>query len=439
MVRAQGAPSSSFGLGMLTVPGGEKRRAGQGLRFGRSVFHAGATLESGWDSNVFYGASGDVTSSAYLRLFPMLSLGTRPVAEGAHQSVVYDISLGLDYVAYLQDLGSDLSKRHHVGTSLGANVTFNPQGQWAFGLLEQFVRTNEPRVGVDGSADRDYNQVGFNLKYNPGKGLISFALGYRFVVDAYEQSQYAFANRMAHQVSFKADWRFFPKTSWWLKVDTGYTDYFRDFNEGAVGSTDGGNRNSVPLRVMLGATGRLTHWLTLDLGIGYGGAFYDGIEAADYHHDVVANIGAGIKLGPHAQLKFGYRHDFADSAVGDYFKSDSAYVRLNMAFFKRLVIGAMFAWTMADYKGYYLTDAAGPDCSAPDPSGASLCARRDHFLVTTVNADYYFLSWLSAGLAYTLTANVTDFDASYTGSAIPVAFTPSFMKHRVAAQVTLYY
>ncbi|MFH2009961.1 MAG: outer membrane beta-barrel protein [bacterium] len=417
--RAQ-APSTGFGLGAINVPGGEKARTGNGLKFGRSEFHAGLSVEAGWDSNVYYDDAGEV-SSAYLRLFPQLTLGTRPVAQGKRQKFAYNLALAMDYIGYLQDLNG--SKRHHVGATLGLDLKFNPQGKVAFSIVEQFTRTNEPRAGqTPGSIDRDYNQAGFDLIFR--NGLLSFLLGYRFVIDMYEQKQYDVANRMLHEAKFKADWKFFPQTAFWFQAESGYVDYFED--NPTVGVP---NRSSAPLKLMIGATGRLTPWMTADIGIGYGMAYYIG-QPLGLHHDVIANVGLGFKMGPYATLKLGYQHGFKDSVVGDFYKEDSAYARLNLALFKRLVVEAMVAWTMADYQRYVLPGASGGSCDAN-----GVCDRKDNYLIVGVSADYYFLSWLSLGIGYSLQGNFTGFSTDFAG------FTqiPSFVKHRVYGRITAYY
>lgn len=407
------APSTGFGLGAIKVPGADKPKTGKGLSFGRSIFHAGLSVEAGWDSNVFYSNSGDTTSSAYMRLLPQLTLGSRPVAAGKRQGFVYNLALGVDYIGYLQGLPTG-ANAHHVGASLGADLKFNPQGLISFNLVEQFVRTNEPRVGLDGSADRDYNQAGFDLIIN--KGLLSFLIGYRFIIDIFEDSEYSFANRMIHQAKFKATWKFFPQTSFWFQAETGFVDYFEDY-AGA-----GNNSDSIPLRLWLGATGRLTHWLTADIGLGYGFAYYKDTQPAGNYHNFIANAGVGIKLGSVAKLNLGYRRDFRDSLVGDCFKSDSAYARFNVAIMQRLILQAMFAWTRADYQNY-----------STEPG--IVAQRTDNYLMGSLGADYYFLSWLSAGVGYNLQANVASTNAIGNG----VAIQPDFMKHRVYGRVSAYY
>ena len=402
------APSTGFGLGAIKVPGSDKPKTGKGLSLGRSIFHAGLSVEAGWDSNVFYSESGATESSAYMRLLPQLTLGSRPVAAGKRQSFVYNLALGLDYIGYLQSLPVG-ANAHHIGASFGADLKFNPKGLVSFALIEQFVRTNEPRVGLDGSADRDYNQVGFDLNIN--KGLLSFLIGYRFILDFFEDSEYNFGNRMIHQATFKATWRFFPQTSFWFKAETGFVSYFEDANS-----------DSVPLRLWLGATGRLTNWLTADLALGYGYATYLQTNPGGYHN-FIANAGFGIQMGSAAKLSLGYRRDFRDSLVGDYFKSDSAYARLSVAIAQRLILQAMFAWTRADYQNYNL--------------GAGAVPRTDNYLSGSVGADYYFISWLSAGVGYNLQANIANTNAIDPLSGQPIE--PNFMKHRVYGRVSVYY
>ncbi len=433
------APSTGFGLGAVSIPKpGKTVERTTGLRFGRSVFHAGLGIEGGWDSNVFYDASS-AQSSGFLRFTPELTLGTA-TGKGKPPSVVYQLNLGLDYTAYLQDVGSGGKDRHMIGASAGASVHFNPQGIFQFKLLEQYVRTNEPRAGVDFGYNRDYNSVGFDMVINPGRGLISILVGYRFGLDYFENNRLDFASKMEHQATVKVDWRFFPLTTLWLKVETGYDDYFEDFSLATLQAGGGSNRDSVPLLVMLGATGRLTPKLSLDVGIGYRAFFYTdklGITSnavSDDHHDVAANVGLKWQIAPAAALALGYQHDSRDSVVGDYFKADSAYLSTAIAFASRLQLNAKVGWTLANFKGYILpATTTGSQCQSA--GGVSICERKDNYLLVSVDLSYYFLSWLSAGLGYQLLANFSDFDAQFAG----VSQNADFVKHRVYGLVSLYY
>lgn len=448
-------PSTGFGLGAVRIPGAEQQLdRTKGLRFGRSVFHAGLSLETGWDSNVFYSTNSE-TSSAYIRLAPRLSLGTALDSKSAPPFVMYNLGLGMDYVGYLQDIGGVENARHQIGASVGGQVLINSQGAFRFGLVEQFTRTNEPRAGVAFGYNRLYNSVGFDFVMNPSRGLITILLGYRFVVDYFEDpyeltraNELMAFNALRHEVKVKATWRFFPLTSFWLQVDTGYNDYLRDFNLANVGTREGGNRDSVPLRVMLGVTGRLTPKLTADLGIGYRAFFYtnkvadrypDNPNIKDERHDVSAHAALSWEIAPFAKLGLGYQRDVHDSIVGDAYVADSLYLTGVVSLFQRLELSVTFGWTQADYKGLFYADTTGDNCRLVGTSDVSLCERKDNYLLGSVNASYYFLSWLSAGLGYQLLANVSDFDTVYTGSGEPVVQQPSFFKHRVFASVMVYY
>ena len=103
--RAQSVPSTSFGIGAVKVPGDTKRKTGKGLAFGRSVFHAGLSLEGGWDSNVFYDDADEYpASSGYIRVVPELTLGSRPVGKGKKPGFLYFLSAGMDYVHAVADV-----------------------------------------------------------------------------------------------------------------------------------------------------------------------------------------------------------------------------------------------------------------------------------------------------------------------------------------------
>lgn len=453
--RAFGQPATNFGLGAAKIPDpGKSADRTQGLRFGRSVFHAGVALEAGWDSNVFY-ASDKSTSSAYLRLSPQLSLGTQKTGEDKLPFVVYNLSLGMDYVGYLQDISSNDKAKHQIGASAGAGVEFNPQGMLRFALMEQYTRTNEPRAGVDFGYNRDYNSLGFDLNWNPGKGFINVLLGYRFVLDYFEDpidstsaNELAAYNAMRQEVKLKVAWRFFPKTAFWGQIDTGYNDYMRDFNEANLGTMGAGNRSSVPFRAMVGVTGQLTPFLIADAGIGYRGFFFtDKLESEfpganfveDMHHDVAAHVSTTWQVAPTVGLRLGYQHDSHDSLVGDYYKGDSVHFSTLMEFFeRRFQLKAGIAWTLVDYKGLFYADTTGDRCTVV-AGNVSSCERKDNYLIVSLGATYYFLNWLSVGLGYELLGNFTNFDVVYTGGAEPQVQQPSFTKHRVFGLVQVYY
>jgi len=430
---AEGAPSTGFGLGAVKIPDAVKGvEKTTGLRFGRSVFHAGVDLEGGWDSNAFY-SPNNPQSSGFLRIMPNLSLGTAS-GKGKKPSVVYDLNLGLDYTAYLNDIGTGGKDRHLIGASAGGSVLFNPSGVFRFQLVEQYVRTNEPRAGVEFGYNRSYNAAGFDMTINPGLGLITILTGYRFIIDFFEEDRLDFANAMRHHAKVKVDWRFFPLTTMWLKVETGYDHYNWNSSFDAANLATS-NRSSVPLLVMLGATGRLTPKLTVDLGIGYRGHFFtDELpDAENDHHDVAANVGLKWEIAPTAGLALGYQHDSRDSVVGDLYKADSAYLALNLAFFERLVLAAKVGWTMARFEGYRAAvEVNGNTCAS-----AAGCARTDNYLLVGAHASYYFLSWLSVGLGYDLLANFSDFDYTLPGTTDTIE--AGFVKHRVYGQLSLYY
>ena len=105
---------------------------------------------------------------------------------------------------------------------------------------------------------------------------------------------------------------------------------------------------------------------------------------------------------------------------------------------RRLELQAGFAWTMADYKGLFYADTTGGNCTLV-AGNVSACARKDNYLIGTVSAHYYILSWLSVGLGYQLLANISDFDTVYSGTGIPTVQQPTFWKHRVFGQVQVLY
>lgn len=398
---------NTAGSGFNSPMGGPTEYRAKGLRFGSNQFHPSLSLEFGYDNNVFYSsgegatagvfAEEDLKGSVYLAIKPVLFLGNMlpgQVQGVKGRAIEYSILLGFEYKRYLQDLGARTEKNFY-GAQASASAMFFSSSKVSFEVMDSFVRTTEPRALVNNlNYDRDHNEVGVGVFYRPGGGLLEFRLGYRFVVDFFEDQMLAMANYYAHDIELKGKWKFFPQTAWWLTVNWRYIHYWEQNIDPAVQNMD-----SMPLRAMTGMTGRLAPTLTLNVGAGYGYSFYD--HGPNYKYGILGMADLSWQIGPYINLRAGYLHGFEDSLWANYYMKDTAYVSYAHQFINRLLLGVSFRWLMAVYDGGRLaTGATSPHCNTEGN-----CERTDHIFQLMTTLKYYFLDWLSLGGGYQLLIN----------------------------------
>lgn len=430
-VNSSAQVSSGFGGGGSQLKGKPSSRM-PGLKVGSARFHGGLDLEFGYDSNVFYSSGGDSDDdigSIYLGFRPAITIGnSEDVDEKDFPKLLYDLMLGYSYKRYLQELSTRRDKDFH-GANLGFLLQAFPKGTVSFDLHETFVRTSQPRyLPNNNNFDRDMNVAGAGLSYRPGGGLIDLRLGYRFVVDVFEASDLKHGNYYYHQPEFRAKWKFFPKTSFWLAATWQFISYF-----GSSEATDYTNNNSRPIRVMTGVTGQFTPTLSFNAGIGYGYSWYQGAAANQYNLPI-AMADMTWTVTPTAKLTLGYQHDFRDSMWGDYFMMDTAYLNYHHQIINKVDISATFRWIMAQYSGATLpTGFIGPGCE----NVGDECDRTDNGIQVGLAVGYHITNWVSARLGYTLYGNFTDF---YTLNTIDnVTNDADFVKHLAYLNVNFAY
>jgi hypothetical protein len=435
-VNSSAQVSSGFGGGSAKVKGKPSHRT-SGLKLGSSRLHGDLTLEFGYDSNVFFG-SGDENvdeevGSVYLGTKPTISLGNMDNVGKATPKLLYAIILGYSYKRYLQELsGRDQKDFHGANASVLLNAF--PGGKVSFDVHETFVRTSQPRYGTSNkNFDRDMNVAGAGISYRPGGGLLDFRLGYRFVVDFFEADDLKGANYYYHQPEFRAKWKFFPKTSFWLGVTWQFVSYTGEFN---VGGDMAQNNDSKPIRVMTGVTGQFTSKLSFNAGIGYAYSWYDNVGGKGQYNLPIAMADMAWTITPTAKLTLGYQHDFRDSMWGNYFMMDTAFLNYNHQIKSRVDLSATARWIMAQYHGIYLPSGyTGPGCAVDTDE----CERTDHGVQIGISGNYHITDWVSAGLGYTLYANMTDFYTEHDPGTGLIRNNADFVKHLAYLHVNFSY
>jgi hypothetical protein len=143
---------------------------GPGLGLGSGIFHPGATLTGGYDSNVF--ASSDFISGAgFIELAAHLRLG-QDAAPVPGQVLRYDLYAGLRFREYISD-SDRVTEQRALEPTIGAALTLFPGGPVSVALHNDFARlAAHPDNGLNAALDWDRNRTSAQVAVRPGLGLI---------------------------------------------------------------------------------------------------------------------------------------------------------------------------------------------------------------------------------------------------------------------------
>jgi hypothetical protein len=380
-------------LTMMTVgaASGLSRAEGPGIKLGdQLVLHPGIAAEFRWDSNVFFEPSNP-TNAFLFRLLPTLDLATRPPQRGgdAPHTIDFRLHLGADYNEYLTS-DSNISQHRAVGVQGGLLLTLFPKHQVSVDIYDNYVRTAQPPYFQQPfNIDRDTNEAGVRLRVAPGGGRLQLDVSYAFGIDFFEEQQFQELNVMYHRADVRLSWKFFPKTA--VYIDVSDQPYIYP-NPGTTM-----HPNSYPLRAVAGIIGLLTAKLSLNAWIGYGNGFY--VTTAAYPANPNTPIG-GVSLTWKPTMlstgTIGYRHDFVNSLLGEYYDFDGAYISWSQLIW-RFVGSLRLEYSNIRYQG--ITDVNGV---------MPLGSRTDNFVRLNLRVDYPFKDYLIGSIGYDLQYDQTD-------------------------------
>lgn len=405
----------------------------QGLGSGKIRFHPSLTLEMGYDTNIFYQDANENPVAAPV-------LGVRPeigVATFKPTNVDFNLKGGVFFQYYLSD-DKTVTEQSGLDGNASASITFNPNGAVAFRLRDNFVRTNEaPNSPLSLSYHRIVNNAGAALIIQPGGKILTGELGGRAKIARHSIRTSLDKNEFGADLEFK--WKFLPKTA--LILDTSWDFIFYDESELAIpGQSDGGpqftepfqggtvrNVNSQPLRLRAGVKGLLLNRVSVTLLGGYGQGFYD--SGADFKGFIgVAEF--GYEIGPTSRFVLGYRRDFQDTTVFNYFTDHGAYLRYNHLFGGRFDLTLEGAFVYREYSA--VPQVTLPDVTVDGVRGTQAfpAERVDPMVTGDVDGVFFITDFFTAGLKYNLAVNSADF-VQITGIGPTGSATAQYVKHRV--------
>jgi len=397
------------------------RRYGEGIgiRTGNLELHPGASAEVGYDSNYFLRAPQEDPLSAYrLRITPSITLSTlgaqRTQANGspAHQNLTFRGGAYLSYnelIATDSKHQSEFSDQRHL--DVGADILLNilPTGRVGADTYLNFIRQGQPSNSPEtqNAFDRDSFRAGAGVTWRPGGGLFDWRLGYEFLFNYFERSNFQDLNNYQNTVSMRGRWRFLPRTA--LLYDGNYT---------WVTYTNPTTQNNGTIaRSRIGMNGLITSRFSLLAMVGWAGTFYnqaanqppqqfDSLTAQAELKWFISGAGAEVMNPASAPVglsyaAIGYVRDVSNSYLGNFFQKDRGYVGLSY------LLGGMFVTGIT---------AGIANLAYPESYFASGNPRQPAFSEQRVDATVFGEYRLSNTFGLNATFN---YDRNITGVEIP--------------------
>jgi hypothetical protein len=387
-------------------------REGPGFRLGEAplVIHPGLAVEAGYDSNVFYLPSREV-GSALLRLRLHLDMATLPPQlvnaqpSSSDPKIDFRLTTQVEYREYLTD-NSKVQDQRSVNVLASADLGILPYGPFTLRLNDTFLRSVDPRNAESSRQfSRDTNRVGVLATYRPfASGNLEFGLGDYFQFNLYEDKDVSFGNYLSDEAQAFGRLRVLPRTVLQLLVRAGYIEYSHD-----------AELESVPFRVLFGASTMFTTWLGASANLGYGNSFSS--KGASYNN-VIANAELRFLLPYAAKVTLSYDRDFYDSMFARFYVDDHIFVTFDQPLIKHISAHVDGGVRFRHY-GTLVT---------PTIIGAAtynLTARNDRVYDAHVEFIYRPLAWFEAAVSYNLIADDTKFAFVNGTTTTPV----NYIKH----------
>jgi len=349
------------------------------------LLHVGAGAEAGYDSNVFYQNTNEV-SSPILRvaLFGDMSNATRTAAA---TRVSFDVRAGVTYRRYQSDNVGVNDNNAWMPTAGLALSTGG--GQFGFGLADTFARLEDPPYAQGGNLISRYNnQASAEGRWSPGGGRITATLRYTNMLDIFTtDSGYSYASTDNNYVMLDAAWKWLPKTAVFINAQQGYIFYLNDAQAMMNGKT-----SSYPLQVVAGLRGLLTEKTSALLALGYTNGFYSGpLSTGGFLGSSYADLSFTFRPTMLSRIVAGYRHDFTNTVISSFSYNETVYLSYVQQIAGRLALDLSGRYQHRNYGGQFV-----------DPTQAG---RNDNFVQVGGTLDYFVRNWSYFGVGYSLLSN----------------------------------
>ena len=388
-----------------------------------TLLHAGAGAEGGYDSNVYYSGQGSATSAGLVRATAFLEYTNASRTGEVPSSLFFDIGASLQYREYLSDR-VDARNRRAFMPQAGASLEFSGSQVVSLTLSDSFARTEDPPYRADdGPIIRNGNQALAQVRLAPGGGRLQGIIRYTNSIDVFSGSNtdYRYANSMSHEAMVDFSWKWLPKTAIFVQGRQGYIQYLDSSS-----TQTSVKRPSYPLRATLGLRGLITEKTTVGVALGYANAFYSsGESTGGFLGSTYASADVTYRPLLTTLVTLGYRHDFQNSLISNFYYMDGLYLTLQQQLVGRISAGLSGRWEHRNFRGNIGNAAAGQPQAVLD--------RTDDFFQAGATVDVTLKGGFYLGVGYSLLVNQSDFEPP------PPAASPEYLKHQVFGRLGVTY
>jgi hypothetical protein len=308
----------------------------------------------------------------------------------------YDLGASLTYREYLSNDATIRDQRAFMPSAYG-NLQLSKMQTLGLMIADVYGRSEEPpyinTVPLE-PIIRDVNQASAVLRWAPGGGRIGATASYINTLDLFETQSLKVASSLGHLLSLDMSWKWLPKTALIAQVSQGYIYYLNsDPMTGAKKPT------SFPFHALGGLRGLITAKLTVNVALGYANGFYDTARPgpSGFRGNFSATADGIYHPTMLTTVAVGYRHDFQNAVLGDFYYVDAVYLNLGQAIAGRLGLGITARYESREFQNIHLADG-------------SFISRHDNYWQAGANLDYHMKEWAYAGVAYSLMSNSSPYE-----------------------------
>ena len=379
------------------------------IRAGNYEWHPRFSLSGVYDSNFWRESTGDTSAPVNPAI---LVLADASVSMKTRRSARWNIRWK-PYLTMRQvnsESSADTNSTIDDGFGLsraGSNLDLValPYRTFSFGLEKKLSYTEQPATEdlVADGYQRFKMLVGPDVIIRPGGGrsgkILSFKLGYRFDMARSLNELDLSGNRRdrdTQKLVFSGRWRFFPKTSVFVRGSYATVNYARGTDLSATGARiTGADLDSKPFRIVGGLKGLFSRRLALTI---QGGYLRSNHEAGESYEGPTALLQLDYRIPEVLKLKAAYELKVDDDGFSNFYTLNRSYVSTEVSFPHHLyLIGRV------GYDHYIYSRFGAPEWTYTLPD------RIEPIIRAKVTAGWRAQPWLKTQVSWELEANRSDY------------------------------
>lgn len=407
MLRSADPSAGLASGGSFSQPGTSIALAGQGRGFalsddGNARLHLRLDSGLGFDSNPYRLPFSDSRfgGDAIFRLRPTMELLSTSAGLAWNASAFFDYGL-------LPGVINPATENLFLFQSAAkAGLEVNRGAALSFAFADSLSWNNTPGVVNLGSMfNRVTNDFNAGLGFRPGGGALTLKLSYLFqfqkwfdfVPSASSLAATGVLDTMLHSLTFRTDWRLFPRTGLFFLASAGVNSFPFD---------NGVNPISFPVGAQIGLMGQFTPKLSGLVSLGYQNPLVLdtdetnnlGIVTAEFI-GVAGQAEVRWMIAPTMQLAGGFSRNVGPAPLYQFVTNNRFYLKYDQSLSSRLVVSANAGFGLLEFGEEQPVDG---EFITTVPKG-----RLDGQLNARAQLRYYLMEWFSFGLTNNLEWRMT--------------------------------